>query len=224
MHIYQKKGYEKMIRRVKEAYKVWKLLKVNKMTCVFSEAGIKNCENYISCRVQRALYEIFRQSDDSLEWDQFVLMLRSVRAMREAAQTVAVTAVKNIGFDFGLTEYVELGDKLHDEEIPVVNLFEGDAGEGLVIVLMLRAEIAHHRTLSREGNEGYTLKKYMKDLKKDEALREALIRAMRKAVRDMDFHEIWMRGGIWRMAELTGKVPKKLNIETLTIEKAMEDI
>ena len=77
-----KKGYGKMISRIKESYKVWKLLGINKMTCVFSEAGIKNCANY----------------------------------------------------------------------------------------------------------------------------------------------KMWMHGGIWRMAELMGKIPPKLNVEKLTIEKAMEDI
>lgn len=216
-----------MTPKIKTSWKIRRLLRINSMTCVLSTEGVKNCANYISYRVQRALYDIFHQCDNSLEWDQFVSMLRKSRAMREAAQTVAVTAVKNIGFeqfDFKISEYVDLGHDLPDEEMEIAALFEGDAGEGLAILLMLRAEIAHHRTLCRGQSESYTLKRYMRDLKKDDALREALIRALRKAIGEMDFHEIWMRGGIWRMAELTGMIPKKLRIETLTIEKAFEDI
>lgn len=177
---------------------------IGNMVCCLSKESVKSCGMYLMYRVQLALYEIFREAEPELDWEEFVQILCEQPEIRRTALDVAIQTVKDYpqeGFDFREREEAETEfADLSEDEIGISQLFSEREAEALTLLLMLRAEMAHHQML-RCGRKDYELRAYMKALRRDGALRETLNRGFRRSMETLNFRAGWLRGGVQRLIE-----------------------
>ena len=167
---------------------------INQFVCLYSERGVEQLAEIISCRVQLAQFALLRESGSELTWEEYLLRLCASEENIMRARRVALEAQR----DFGAFDFEHPAQQCAPEtaeSVYAVRLFEGEQAEGIVVLFEFRAELAHYRALLKERGDGYTLAQYMQELWTDEELAAAQRKGFEAAVDSLDFNAAWRRIG-----------------------------
>ena len=171
-----------------------KKYQINQFVCLYSERGVEQLAEIISCRVQLAQYALLRESGSELTWEEYLLRLCASEETRMKARRVALEAQRDFGaFDFGHPVRRCMSETV--ESVYAVRLFEGEQAKGIVVLFEFRAELAHYRALCKERGDGYTLAQYMQELWTDEELAAVQRKGFEAAVDSLNFKAAWRRIG-----------------------------
>ena len=175
------------LERFKEKYQI------NQFVCLYSERGVEQLAEIISCRVQLAQYELLRERGKSISWEDYVYQLAASEDMQAKARRAAIEAERDFSaFTF---DGLEKQKRKDGQTMLAVKLFRGEAARGIVILFAFRAELTHYKALLKERGAEYTLAQYMQELWMDDNLAAAQREGFEQAVDLLDFKAAWKRVG-----------------------------
>lgn len=156
---------------------------------------------YLAYRTQRDFYELCQERGQltGLSWERFVsAMLRCKRA-RDVAEIVLQETIKKISttdhFNFDaenklLYRDVDLADINENDILTYANLLNADKRYGLVLLVLLKVEIAQYCRQLNQGKD-YSWEQYLLDVLQNRILWDEIILAFRDVLRRLDFKSVW---------------------------------
>ena len=160
----------------------------------------KVCAEMITYKVLRAMYEICKEADETISWEDCVGIMKTTKKLLDATKPVILYTmedfIENIGFDFD-AQPISLVDTLDDNEpgekdgiLHAVRLFPEDYGEALVDFFFLNAEAVFYEQ-QRNAGKTFTWKEYLLELEKNRPMWDALHNAFYNALDKLDFKVGW---------------------------------
>ena len=166
---------------------------------------------YLTYRVQHDLYELCKENDgfSDISWDEFVLMMRRYKSVREISVGVMCKTVSNFSVRASFDFQAKSAEFFHDSDetgqegdwLHFAQLVPPDIGFALVSILFFRAEFLQYRRQLRSGRD-FSWETYLEELRQDPVMWNEVITAFRDAVARLDFKSVWQLEGLNKLSEL----------------------
>lgn len=182
-----------------------KILGTSRVVLCCTEEEERQFSRYVTYGVQRALYEIHLEENPEITWEEFVDFFAQTPKIRQAACRAAIDAVADV--DISEIEFSEIPTETLfstcriEQDVCLAEVFEREAGVGLVTLFMFKAEMAHFCQLVRKKKNKYTFKKYMKDLRRDQQLMKELCWGLERSFHEIDYKAAWRSERVQKMLE-----------------------
>ena len=152
---------------------------------------------FLQYRVQRDLYELYEENfPGNISWDDFILLMRSVAEMRDAALTVICRKMDSAFYNFDFTSkeiyFFRESDASAGDWLGGAVLFSREEGLMLMGMFLYFAECAHFNHLQDTVRPGYKWDKYFNDLQHNQELWRTVLTAFRDAIQRLDFKADWV--------------------------------
>ena len=155
---------------------------------------------YLTYRVQRDLYELFKESGllGEMSWQEFVWDMRHWKKLRDAAVIVAQETLKDFRnkrrFNFDAKNIAlfcdaDMADRKNGD-IYSSRLFDVEEGRAQVESILLTAELVQYKRQLAKG-KAYSWEYFLADLAQDISLWEETLMAFRDALMSLDFKPFW---------------------------------
>lgn len=160
----------------------------------------KVCAEMITYKVLRAWYDICKEINENITWEDCAGIMKTTKKLLDAAEPVILYTmedfIKNIGFDFN-AQPCSLLDTIDENEpgekdgiLHAVRLFPEDYGETLIDLFFLNAEAVFYEQ-QRNAGKTFTWKEYLAELQENRPMWNALHNAFYDAIGRLDFKVGW---------------------------------
>lgn len=184
------------------------ILASNSYMTVENQAEITTLVSYITYCVEWDLFELCRADcrTSGLEWDDFVMLMRRHKPLRDAAVTVVRDTLKDFynhgHYNFDVAEVALTFSKDAkggaDDTLHCSSLFSGHEGHGLIESVLFRAEVAHYKHQLEMGKD-ISWRQYLDELGQNRQLWNEVLMSYHDALVRLDFKPAW---GPYKMQEL----------------------
>ena len=190
------------LRRAEHETPIEKIFTSNRYLSLDDQEEIDVYARYLTYRVQRDLYELCQAEDgglpDDWSWDDFVLTIRSVKMLRNAAIAACWRTLRDFfhnGFFNFEAEDIHFfhADDVRDQRngsLRCSQLFPAEERRAIVGAIFFRCEIAYYHCQLNAGKD-YTWEQYLEELLERQQMWNALVTAFRDALTRLDFKPAW---------------------------------
>ena len=120
-----------------------------KMIAIIKPEDVDQMVLYVSCSAQKASYEWYKNNQEDITWDEFVLLIRGTKKLRKILRIMIRKAILSFkAFDFDNME--DINWKIDDGE-GFSAIYENNRGRRIIYIFMLKAERAFYNQLKKEN-------------------------------------------------------------------------